>query len=292
MSNKEDFVISFNSHGKANVRLVKVVRKPEKHLLKELTVELLLEGDFEESFTKANNKNVIPTDTCKNLVYIRAFDEDFEDIETFAVNLGQFVLSKYSLVSVAHVSIVEHLWERIVINNKPHPFSFQRATPAVRTAVIKAGRNGTTVQSGIDELLVLKTTQSGFVDFHKCEYTVLPEDDDRIFSTIVNAVWQYNPTYKNINYTQVWEGIKQIILEIVAETYSYSVQDTMYRAQKIIMEKYPELNSIKLVLPNKHNWTVDLSRFGRKNRFNVFNPVSAPNGKITAELTRKSLSKL
>ena len=293
--NKMDnnFVLSFNSHGKANVRLVKVVRKPEQHLLKELTLELLLEGEFETSYTKADNSSVVPTDTCKNILYLKAFDEDFDDIETFGIKVTEFVLNKYKHVSAVSCYIIEHLWERLVIKGKPHPHSFQRATPAVRIARVRASKSGpTTVQSGIDELLVLKTTQSGFVNFHKCEYTTLPEDDDRILSTIVNATWNYDTSAKNINFNQIWDGIKTIILEEFAEKYSISVQDTMYRAQKLILEKFPQISNIKLVLPNKHHWTVDLEKFGRKNRFVIFNPVSAPNGKITCELTRKTQSKL
>ena len=148
MSN--DISITFNSHGKANVRLVKVARKPNQHCLKELTLELLLEGDFETSYTKADNSSVIPTDTCKNILYVKAFDEDIEDIETFGVHVSEFVLNKYKHVTAVNVSIVEHLWERMMIKGKPHPHSFQRASPALRTTKVRASNSGPTqITSGI-----------------------------------------------------------------------------------------------------------------------------------------------
>lgn len=44
---------------------------------------------------------------------------------------------------------------------------------------------------------MLKTTKSGFSGFVNDEYTLLPESDDRLFSSIVTAKWWYNPDNRN-----------------------------------------------------------------------------------------------
>jgi urate oxidase len=51
------------------------------------------------------------------------------------------------------------------------------------------------VQAGFRGLDILKTTQSGFVDYHTCKYTSLPPATDRLLGTSVDAEWSYNPAF-------------------------------------------------------------------------------------------------
>jgi urate oxidase len=58
--------------GKDKVKLLKVAKDPKdpKHQsVVELTVQILLEGAIETSYTKADNSVVVATDTMKNTVY-------------------------------------------------------------------------------------------------------------------------------------------------------------------------------------------------------------------------------
>jgi urate oxidase len=58
--------------GKDKVKLLKVHRDPwdsKRQSVVELTVQILLEGDIEKSYTKADNSVVVATDTMKNTVY-------------------------------------------------------------------------------------------------------------------------------------------------------------------------------------------------------------------------------
>ena len=59
------------------------------------------------------------------------------------------------------------------------------------------------VTSGLSGLRVLKTTQSAFVDFHRCDYTTLPNAQDRILSTVVKANWSYDNVY-GLNFDAAW----------------------------------------------------------------------------------------
>ncbi len=58
-----------NRYGKARVRLSRITRKGDLHEFEEWTVRVLLKGDFETSFTEADNSSILPTDTMKNTVY-------------------------------------------------------------------------------------------------------------------------------------------------------------------------------------------------------------------------------
>jgi urate oxidase len=56
---------------------------------------------------------------------------------------------------------------------------------------------------GLRDFCVLKTTQSAFTDFIQDEYRTLPDTNDRIFSTVVTATWEYS-TGNGVDFDGVW----------------------------------------------------------------------------------------
>ena len=60
------------AYGKSRVRLVQVARHGDRHDLRDLTVAIRFEGDYDESYTAGDNSGVLPTDTMKNTVYALA----------------------------------------------------------------------------------------------------------------------------------------------------------------------------------------------------------------------------
>src|ERR1700723_1386518 len=103
-----------NSYGKSRVRLSRITRHGDHHDFNEWSVRVLLEGDFETSFTEADNSKILPTDTMKNTVYSIARDSKAETIEEFAKELGDYLLNKNPQVTKARVEIAENNWERLV----------------------------------------------------------------------------------------------------------------------------------------------------------------------------------
>ena len=94
------------------------------------------EGDFESSFTEADNSKILPTDTMKNTVYFVARDSKAATIEEFAMELGDYLLSNNPQVSKASVEIEEKAWERMVIDGAPEADDLQ----ARRTGVAHGAR--------------------------------------------------------------------------------------------------------------------------------------------------------
>ena len=60
------------------------------HALRELSVDVLTEGEFAASFLEADNALVLPTDTMKNTVYVLANRHPIESAETFGALAGRF----------------------------------------------------------------------------------------------------------------------------------------------------------------------------------------------------------
>ena len=187
--------IIHDNYGKARVRLMKVERKGEWHELQNLTVNIAFEGDFTEVHTVGDNSRVLPTDTMKNTVYTLAHQtQEIEEIEVFGLRLADYFLTNNNQVTRVIIEIAEHGWTRFVVGGEPHQHSFVKGGDEKRTAIISATRSGATVESGVENLIVLKTTKSGFAGYIKDQYTTLPETTDRIFATSIKAVWRYTNT--------------------------------------------------------------------------------------------------
>ncbi len=77
------------------------------------------------------------------------------------------------------------------------------------------------------------------------------------------------------------------MLACFAQHDSLSVQQTLYAMAKDALEATPEINDIKLTLPNKHCLLIDLARFGQENKNEIFVPTDEPHGTIEARVKRK-----
>jgi len=281
-----------HAYGKSRIRLVFLDRHSSTHhSIKELTIEILLEGDFSESFERADNSKVVPTDTMKNTVYVLAHKEGVHSVEQFGIVLVRHFLEKYPQVQKVRVALIQHPWIRIPVNGKPHPHSFYRGSE-LRTANVIATRNGIELRAGIDGLLVLKSTGSSFYGFNRCSLTTLKDAHDRFFSTTVVADWKYtfnpNTAIDSKLFDANWEQFKQILTTVFAETFSYSVQDTVYKVAKKVLEDMPLVEEVHMRLPNSHIFDVDLSRFGSLEPGKVYVPSPEPHGTIEATVKRIS----
>jgi len=267
-----------NSYGKGEVRLVKVVRTPGRHELRDLAVHVSLEGGFEAAHTVGDNTDLLATDTMRNTVYALAKD-DLGPIEAFARRLADHFVEAGPSVTRARVRIEEHPWDRL----GAHEHAFQRGSGGTRVCTV----SGDAVTSGIEDLLVLKTTGSGWEGYLREQYTSLPETDDRILCTVVTASWDYSaPT----DYDAAFEAARDAILDTFGDHYSPSVQYTLLRLGEAVLEAVPEIERVRFSLPNRHHLLFDLSRFGLSNDHEIFHATTAPYGLIEGTVERSALS--
>src|ERR1700719_3757673 len=245
-----------NNYGKSRIRLLRVVRQEGRHDVKELTLAILIEGDFDEVHTKGDNRKILPTDTIKNTVYALARQYPVEAVEDFALHLIEHFLTYNPQVSRVRVEASENLWTRIAQGGKPHASAFTRACQK-RTAAINGTREGNTIRAGIDDLVVLKTTKSAFEGFLRDPYTTLKEDSDRILSTVIHADWLYEGN--EVEFSPVWHGVRQTMLETFTEHDSHSLQHTLYAMGEAVLNSFDRIREIYLSLPNKHFTPVNLA---------------------------------
>lgn len=283
--------ITHNNYGKSCVRVLKVTKKSDVHIVREMTVNIQLEGDFDKVHTEGDNRKVLPTDTMKNTVYALAKDHPVNSIEEFGIHLAEYLLKNNEQITEVDIEIEEKLWKRIMVENenlKPeeHKHSFVSAGDEKRICQVSLDKEILFVSSGVKDLLVLKTTESGFENYIKDKFTILKETSDRVFSTSIKAEWDY--ISEDINYNSVYEEVRKIILETFATHHSLSVQHTLYETGKNILHHCKEISEISISMPNKHYLPFNLEQFGMENNNGIFIPTDEPYGLIEATLSRDS----
>ncbi|MBV8711447.1 MAG: hypothetical protein JOY56_06695, partial [Solirubrobacterales bacterium] len=65
-------VLGQNNYGKSEVRVVKVIRGPEQHEIRDLWIDVALEGDFRAAHVSGDNTGLLATDTMRNTCYALA----------------------------------------------------------------------------------------------------------------------------------------------------------------------------------------------------------------------------
>ena len=273
-----------NTYGKGRVRVMRVHRDGDTCQVRELSVSLMVEGDFARSYTHAENCQSLCTDTMKNLVNIVAHENPALDKEDFCSAVADRLLAKYPQVSSTTVTAHETKWNRLGIAGKPHPHSFVLDNNGKPFAIVDASRNSRFCESGMSGFTFLKATQSGWEKYYKDGYTTLKETRDRICATSMEAAWRWqnNPA----NFEAENAKLLDRMLEVFSTTYSESVQDSLYRMGTAALEAVPEVSTIRLACPNKHYIPIDLSPFGLANCNQVFLPTDEPHGQIECQVGR------
>ncbi len=278
--------VAENKYGKSRVRLVQVKRKAGWHDLREWTLEVLLQGDFDACFVEGDNSKILPTDTMKNTIYSLARDSAAECMEDFAKELIDFLFRRNPQVSAAEVSIAEKAWDHLPTEGKPHPTAFVQTSGEVHTTkVTRTQASDFAVSSGFENLVIMKTSGSAFEGFIQDPLTTLAPAKDRLLGTAVRANWSY--TRADVAFRSLRAKTREILLGVFVSHDSKSVQHTLYAMGEAVLENVAAIEDIELAMPNKHCLLVDLSRFGQDNPNEIFVPVDEPHGNIQARLHRR-----
>ncbi len=276
--------LSQTSYGKSRIRLVQVSRRGDRHELRDLTVAVRFEGDYDTSYTEGDNSDVLPTDTMKNTVYALAARERMQQPESFGLALGQHFMERNPRLQRVCVDLADHGWSHIPIGDREHGESFVRRGPDTRSARVITDRQGSAVTSGVADLVILKSSHSAFAGFPRDEFTTLPETDDRLLATSLTATWTYRD--EEVDFGPSWRAVRAALLEAFANHDSLSVQHTLHAMGQTVLDTVDAVETITLVMPNRHHLPVDLSRFGLENRNEIFVATEEPHGLIEATLSR------
>jgi len=263
--------LGINQYGKAETHLVRVVREGAAHEVRDLLVSVALSGALEAVHLEGDNSAVLATDTQKNTVYAFAKEHGVGTPEAFAGLLARHFVG--GAITRARVEVREVAWTRL------SDHAFTQASSEQRVAVVIAGPDDEWTVSGLSGLVVLKTTDSEFHGFPRDRYTTLAETNDRVLATEVAARWRHDGS-------AAFTDARAALLECFAAHHSLSLQQTLYAMGSAVLEACPGVAEIRLSMPNKHHFAVDLKPFGLENANEVFHADDRPYGLIEGAVVR------
>ena len=275
-------VLSWNRYGKSRIRLVKVRRSGGRHEVVDLTVNVHLEGAFEAVYTDGDNASCLATDTMKNTVYALARHDPLDYVEAFALRLADHFIAKPAVSSV-RITLVEDRWDHLTAGSGADPHAFVKSGGEQWTAEVTRDSDSARVVSGLTNLVVMKTADSGFAGFPRDQYTTLPDTEDRLLATSMTASWRYRDGTTAFG---AREAIRSALLTAVGAHTSRSVQHTLHAMGEAALAACVDVTEITMALPNRHHLLVDLSPFGLDNPNEVFVATDQPFGLIEATVKR------
>lgn len=145
------------------------------------------------------------------------------------------------------------------------------------------------VSAGLENLSVLKTTQSGYEGFGRNALTTLPDTRERMLATTLSATWAYAkaPPDYDAAYDAVLNGLCETFFGPPrGGVYSAGVQATLYAMGCAVIARVGAMTSITLKLPNLHFLPSLPANIPFEN--DVYVATSEPHGMIEATVSRAS----
>jgi urate oxidase len=278
-------VLGPHQYGKAETRLVRVIRDGDRHDLVDLNVSTALRGDFDAAHLDGDQRTVLPTDTQKNTAYVWARRFVPDPVESWALSLARHFVDDVEPVREARVEVERFSWSRAEVGGSPHDHTFVRSGPEVRTAAVTVGPDAVHVVQGLKDLVLLKTTGSAFRDFLVDELTTLQPTDDRIMATSLIVRWRLTDPPET-DWNALAASVRAVLVERFAELHSLALQQTLWHMGRAVLEAHPAIAEIRLEAPNKHHFVVDFTPFDEPNPNEVFHADDRPYGLIHAGAIR------
>ena len=248
-------------YGKAETRVVRIVRDTARHEITDLNVSSALRGPFGPALPRGRPVERA-ADRHAEAQRVRVGEEGATDpIEGYGLALAHHFVDDVEPVEGARIEIERYDWTRVEIDGTPHDHTFVRTGQEVRTAAVTLEPGATHVVQGFKDLIVLKSTGSHFKDFLVDEYTTLQPTDDRIMATSLTAQWRVTDPAADLDWNAMYAGVKAAMIEQFATLDSFALQQTLWHMGRAALEAYPEIAEIRLVAPNKHHFVYDFSRF-------------------------------
>lgn len=277
-------------HGKSKVRVGRVWREGDVHHMVEWTVNTMVDSDMEHAFLFGDNTGMTATDTQKNTCYVVAKRMSSRcSPEEYAIALAKHFVQQYPRISKAKIEVLQSGWKRAAVGSAPHNHGFEMGGSDLRTTFVNFDKQGKLdVISGIKDLKLLKTTQSGYEGFVKDQFTLLPDTRERIMASSVTCTWRYGfqPMCYEAAFSQVKEALYAAFFgPAKGGVYSPAVQTTLYQMADTVIARVPQVESVFLNMPNIH--FVPCSPPTEKFADDVYVATSEPHGNIEAVVTRK-----
>jgi urate oxidase len=280
--------IGATSQGESRLRMLRIVRRGDRHDPRDLTVSLRYEGGgLTPAFLEGRADGVIPGETLKTFVHQLARDHAVAEIEPFALALCRRMLDAHRQLSRVRVEVSEQPWTRMDVGSKAQGQSFVIGGPELRTATVTSNGTQTAVVSGIDELVLMRT--SGFLP-RRPGSRADDGSEDAVPALLVGSLsarWTYSNA--DVTFGPYRQGVRASIADTFAMHAARSVQYTLYAIAEVVLATYEEILDITLAMHERPYRPADLFRAAMENPDDLFVAAEEPLGVVEVTVERDSL---
>jgi len=280
--------IGSSRHGESRLRVLRVVRRGDRHDPKELGISVQFEGDFAAAFREGRADGLLPGEALKNIVHRAARDHGAGEIEELGLALADRLLTQHPAVARVRVEITESPWVRLDVSGRAQGQAFRAGTPEVKTTAVTSNGRQSAVVSGVAGLSMMRT--AGFVPRQADASDDGATDGlQRLLVAELSAKWSYQSA--DVTFRTYREGVRALIVETFARHASRSVQHTLYAMAELVLASYAEISDVTLTLRERPYRPVDLFSAGvdsADNLDDLFVAVEEPVGIVEVRVERDS----
>jgi urate oxidase len=227
----------------------------------EVSMEVLGQG-FLAAYTEGDNRNVVATDTMKNVILRHALEHDGSVLEGFLDALGRRFLGTYPEMEGLRLSARELPFEPVPVGGfgarSDRLFSLGGGDRAVAELELERTDGGgvglVDARSGQVGMRLLKTTGSAFTRFARDDATTLPERADRPLFVHLDVHWRYadpadaqaGDPARYVAAAQVRDVVATVFHEFVSE----SIQHLVHAMGTRLFERFPVLREVSFGAQN------------------------------------------
>ena len=275
--------IATSSHGESRLRLLRIVRRGDRHDPRDLTVSFRFEGGPESAFTDGEAAGLLPGETVKRMVHAAAREHGAKDIEKLGLALADDVLRRQPEITRVRVEISEQPWQRLEAGGKAQAQAFLRGSGERRTAVVTSNGRQVSVVAGIQHLAIMRS--AGFAPSVRANCDDGTSDGlPRLVIGELSARWTY--TRGDVAFDPCRHGVRAALLETVAWHASRSVQHALYAAADVILSNYEEIADVTLSFHEHPYRPADPLAVGAGTSDDLFIAIEEPLGVVEVTVER------
>ena len=248
--------IHSSRYGESRLRMLRVMRRGDRHDPKDLTIALRFEGNFAGTFKDGDAAAMLPGEAIKNLVHRVARGQEHAAIEALGLAICARILEQHRSIGLARVDLTEQPWARLDAGGKAQGQAFTPAGVERRTASVSSNGTRVSVSAGLENLVLMRT--GGFVPAErgKASDEATADGLQRIFIASLSARWSY--TSGDIAFGPCRQGVRAAVIETFAWHKGRSVQETLYAIADVVLASYQEISEVTRSLEERPYRPVDL----------------------------------
>jgi len=235
------------SYGESRLRVLRVLRKGDRHDPKDLTIALRFEGDVDQ---------MVPGEAIKNLVHRVAREHDAPAIESLGLAICARILEQHRSIGLARLEITEQPWARLEAGGKAQGEAFAPAGVERRTASVTSNGARISVGAGLENLVLLKTTGFASDARGRAAQDGAADGLQRLFIATLAARWAYSSG--DVAFEPCRLGVRAAIIETFAWQKARSVQEALSAIADVVLATYQEIGEVTLSLQERPYRPVDL----------------------------------